>query len=412
MKKASIVVVVALAVLIAGGLALWRWDGSALGPGWWSSTPPHDYTDDARGATSTDYEGSEPYQIQALGRLEPVRGILTIVGVVGDRIDELKVKEGDELTKGDLIAVLASRPLRQIEQRSLEIQIAETEARREAEATAADARIRIAEINLEKAKSSQSELDAQTKQVALAESNLELAKKDVQRLEGLSAALVSRQELERQRLLAKKAEAELAAAQAALDTARETSRFAEQAAQAELDAAQAAKQQVINSIPVGSLKKKLELAERQTAETLITAPMAGTVLRIFTREGEIITSQPILQMADLRRLVCIAEVYEGNLSRIRVGQPAIVTSEAFPPGRKRIRGRVTRIGGMVASPELRAIDPSAPLDRHVVEVIVEFEEGAIPPTAQLANLQVDVTIQASDEGNHENSAGVAQSRPQ
>ncbi len=406
MKKVAIII--ALLALLAGGIAAWRWDWPILAVGPWRGDI-QDSSDTLE--ESPDATNLEGYEVQALGRLEPAHGILAIAGVVGDRIEELKVKEGDELTAGAPIAVLASRPLRQIEKQLLELQIAEAEARRAAEVAAAEARIRIAEINLRKAQSSQTELDALTKQVALAEANLELAKKDLQRLERLSAALVSRQELEQQRLVVRKAEAELAAAQAALENGRHTSLYAEEAARAELEAAQAAKQQVISSIPIDSLKKKLELAERQAAETLVRAPAAGAVLRVFTREGEIIANKPILQMADLSRMVCIAEVYEGNLSRIQVGQAAIVSSEAFPAGRKRIRGRVARIGGMVTSPELRAIDPSAPIDRHVVEVVIEFEEGAIPSTAHVANLQVDVTIQASDEDNHENSAGVAQSRP-
>jgi hypothetical protein len=67
---------------------------------------------------------------------------------------------------------------------------------------------------------------------------------------------------------------------------------------------------------------------------------------------------------------------------------------------------------MIATPELRAIDPFAPTDRHVVEVHIELEKGSVPDAARLANLQVDVTILTSDdEGSHENTAGVAQSRP-
>jgi hypothetical protein len=67
---------------------------------------------------------------------------------------------------------------------------------------------------------------------------------------------------------------------------------------------------------------------------------------------------------------------------------------------------------MIATPELRSLDPFAPTDRHVVEVEIAFEPGMIPDAARLTNLQVDVTIDASDDSSrNENSAGVAQSRP-
>jgi HlyD family secretion protein len=208
-----------------------------------------------------------------------------------------------------------------------------------------------------------------------------------------------------------KAEAELAAAAAALGTLRESSQFAEEGAQAELDAAQAAKKQVLNSIAVASLEKKAELAKTQMDQTVITAPANGTVLRIFTREGEIISNKPIVQMADLNELICVAEVYEGDLPRIHVDQVAEIVSQGFPSGRK-VAGKVSRIGGMISTPELRSLDPFAPTDRHVVEVEIRFPADAIPEEARLANLQVEVTIKAhSHQGADEDSPGVAQSRP-
>jgi HlyD family secretion protein len=297
---------------------------------------------------------------------------------------------------------------------AFDAQIAEAKARRDAEEAAADARIRIAELNLKKSQSRQAELAAQDKQVSLAETNLAVAQKDLQRLEGLSSALVSKQELERQRLLVQKAEAELAAATAARDTAVESGQFAEEAAQAELDAARAGKTQVTSVVPVASLEKQRDIARLQAQQTVITAPAAGTVLEIFTHEGEILANKPILQMADLAHLGCVAEVYEGDLPRVEAGQAAVVTGRGFPARFRKegIRGVVSRIGGMTSMPELRAIDPFAPTDRHVVEVFITFPEGAIPAAAQLANLQVDVTILTSvGESNDENSPGVAQSRP-
>jgi HlyD family secretion protein len=330
---------------------------------------------------------------------------------VGDRIALLKVQEGQLISKGETIAELASRTLRLLEHQAAVAQIKEAKDRVEAEVAAADARIDIAKLNLKKAQSTQAELAAQEKQVTLAESNLELAKKDLTRMEGLPTPLISKQELERQRLLVQKAEAEWAAASAALESLQESSQFAEEGAQAELNAAEAAKRQVENSIAVASLEIKGELAQKQLDETLITAPSDGTVLRVFTREGEIISNKPILQMADLADLVCVAEVYEGDLPNVRVGQPAEVASQAFPDGGK-IRGQVSRIGGMISTPELRSLDPFASTDRHVVEVEIRFAREAIPKEARLVNLQVDVTIlSTSDEGADEDSPGVAQSRP-
>jgi HlyD family secretion protein len=408
-KKAVVIVILALLVAAIGGFfavqrdwlsfASTRSNGPAAGPG-------SDHNDSAGSSQLTNNA------VHAIGRLEPTRGVITVGGLVGDRIQKLHVKEGDAVEQGQVLAELASRTLRLLEQEALKAQIAEAESRRTAEAAAADSRIQVAEVNLKKARANQAELAAQQKQVTLAESNLELAKRDLQRYEGLPGALVSKQELERQRLLVNKAEAELAAATAALDRLTESAPLAEAAALAELKAAQAAKEAALSAIPVESLQKKLEAAEIQTQETLITAPIAGTVLRIFTREGELIAGKPILQLADLNRLICVAEVFEGDLPRIRVGQRAKVSSGAFPADQPEAVGVVSRMGNMIATPELRSLDPFAPTDRHVVEVEIAFQAGAIPDAARLTNLQVDVTIDASDDpSRNENSAGVAQSRP-
>jgi HlyD family secretion protein len=404
-KKGAILLVVLL-LAGAGVFAAWRWDLLSL------VSQRGKNSADGAGQNSKNSSSArfDDHNVHALGRLEPAGGVLTIGALVGDRIEELEVKEGDTITAGKTIATLASRSMRQLEYEAVRAQIKEATDRRAAETEAADARINIAKLNLKKAQSSQAEIEAQTKQVALAESNVELAKKDLTRMEGLPTPLISKQELERQRLLVQKAEAELAAASAALGTLEESSLFAEEGAQADLDAAEAAKQQVINSIAVVSLEKKAELAQIQLEETEITAPADGTVLRVFTRKGEIISNKPILQMADLGDLICVAEVYEGDLPNVRVGQHAEVASQAFPRSGK-VRGRVSRIGGMISTPELRSLDPFAPTDRHVVEVEIRFEE-AIPKEARLANLQVEVTIlSSSDEGADEDSPGVAQSRP-
>jgi len=51
-------------------------------------------------------------------------------------------------------------------------------------------------------------------------------------------------------------------------------------------------------------------------------------------------------MADLGRMVVVVEVYENEVKYLRLGQPAVVTSKAFPPpyDEKGLQGKVTRIG--------------------------------------------------------------------
>ena len=44
----------------------------------------------------------------------------------------------------------------------------------------------------------------------------------------------------------------------------------------------------------------------------------------------------------------------------------------------------------MASPALKAIDPYAPVDRHVIEVRIHIRPEDVPQAARFINLQVDV----------------------
>ncbi|MDO9310669.1 MAG: efflux RND transporter periplasmic adaptor subunit, partial [Nitrosomonas sp.] len=53
-----------------------------------------------------------------------------------------------------------------------------------------------------------------------------------------------------------------------------------------------------------------KIAEAELDNTLITAPITGTVVKIFARQGERIGDNGLLQIADLSQLDVVAEVYE------------------------------------------------------------------------------------------------------
>ena len=179
-----------------------------------------------------------------------------------------------------------------------------------------------------------------------------------------------------------------------LEKLQRTSRLSQEAAEADLEAARASKAAALAAIPVESLSKQRDLAEKQYEQTEIKAPCDGTVLKMFMRPGETITHRPILQMADLKSMVVVAEVYETDIKRVKVGQTALIKSKALaePYDKDGLRGTVERIAGMITTPELKSLDPLASADRRVVEVRVKLEGVNSTVAAGLVNLQVDVTI--------------------
>jgi HlyD family secretion protein len=85
-----------------------------------------------------------------------------------------------------------------------------------------------------------------------------------------------------------------------------------------------------------------------------------------------------------------AEVYETDVSRIRTGQQAVITSDGFDG---ELRGTVAEIGLMVAKNEIIDVDPTADVDARVVDVGIKLDEAASKMVERLTNLQVRVVIE-------------------
>ena len=75
----------------------------------------------------------------------------------------------------------------------------------------------------------------------------------------------------------------------------------------------------------------ITLAHARLAEATITAPIDGVVLRKNLENGE--TANPgvsIVTLLDLKELWLRAYVPETDIGRVRVGQPATITVDAYP----------------------------------------------------------------------------------
>ena len=128
----------------------------------------------------------------------------------------------------------------------------------------------------------------------------------------------------------RQAESELEAGRASLDQLDRTNRLGMEAAILDLAAAREATKQLPFATPVKSLEVNRKLAAAQFERTEVTAPCNGTILKIYVRQGETIGNKPILQLADLKRMVVVTEVYENEVKYVGLHQKALVTSKAFP----------------------------------------------------------------------------------
>ncbi len=121
--------------------------------------------------------------------------------------------------------------------------------------------------------------------------------------------------------------------------------------------------------------------------SFVRAPFTGRVIDVRRRPGEIVGIEGILELARVDQMQAVAEVFEADVRRVRVGQRALVRSPALP---KDLTGTVTRIRPKVQKIDQIGDDPVARKDARIVEVEIKLDDGRA--AANLTNLQVEVEI--------------------
>ncbi len=338
------------------------------------------------------------HAINALGFLLPRDAILSVSALPGDQLAVLNVKEGASVKQGDVLAELQSKELRLLEWKARESQRMEAEKQFGVEKIAAEKRVEAAQLAIEKITLQSIEESCATDSNRVSGKQFETGHEKPRASERAPGDLVSTQKVEQQQLLVDKTTAELKAARSTLERMKATRTFAEKSAKTELEVAQAGVAQVMAADQTRSLKLAEQIANLQFEQTILEAPVDGIVLKTFVQPGESVGAQPILQMANLDQMVCQAEVFETDIQCIRIGQTARVTSPAFPATSTEtgIQGKVRRISRLVASPKLQSLDPYAAVDRHVVEVEIEFDAKASQIAGKFVNLQVQVEFLVVD----------------
>jgi HlyD family secretion protein len=142
-------------------------------------------------------------------------------------------------------------------------------------------------------------------------------------------------------------------------------------------------------VALTAARADLSLAEAALEKTRIRAAAAGTVLQVTAKVGESIAPTPeavLLVMGDLSSLRVRAEFEERDLGKVRVGQAAVVRSDAFP-GRD-FEGKVTFLAQSLGPSRFGQRGPRKPTDVDVLEVLIEL--NGKPPL--LPGMRVDVFL--------------------
>jgi ABC exporter DevB family membrane fusion protein len=258
-------------------------------------------------------------------------------------VAEIRVKEGDAVQAGDVLAVIDRRELP-----------AELGAARAAAEAARQARARVLRgSRQEDRERADAEVEAAAAVVAQAES-------DHQRTAGLFAQGIIPASVRDE------ARRNLDVSQAQLQAARKRAELVkapplpEEAARADAD--------------VRAAEDRVRALEQVLEKTYVRAPTGGTVLRTLMRPGESFSTfvpRPILSMADTSRLRVRAEVDERDVGRVFPGQRVLVRGDGWTG--EGLPGRVGRLGAEMGRKTVRTSDPAEKSDRDVLEVLVDLD---------------------------------------
>jgi HlyD family secretion protein len=337
-------------------------------------------------------------KVTALGRLEPEAEVIRLAAPLsldGDRVAQVLVKEGDRVQAKQVVAILDSRDRLQdaLRQAQEQVRVAQSKlAQVKAGAKSGEILAQQATVNQVQAQL-RGELETQKATIARWQSETRTARAEYQRfLKLYQQGAVAASELDSKRLAAETAQSQLNEAQAAFNRTNQT-------LQAQVRQAQATLSQIAEVRPVDVQAAQTEVesaiaaqkqAQTDLAQTYIRAPMSGQILKIHTKPGEKISSDGIADLGQTERMVAVAEVYQTDIDKIRVGQPAVITGEAFTG---ELRGTVALIGRQVLRQNTFSNQPGENLDRRVVEVKIRLNPQDSQKVSGLTNLQVDAAIQ-------------------
>ena len=285
-----------------------------------------------------------PRRIAALGRIEPLDGVVKLSvpsSLANDPVSRILVKDGEQVRKGQPLAILESAA-------SLE------QAVRQSEAAIATAERRIT--------SQDSVIEKSRAQLAQAE--VELRRYSSLYASGASSA----EERDRRQTLASTTRANLD--QALSDRATLA---------AELE------------------EKKADLARNRSerAKATILAPFSGTVFKVYAHPGDKVGDDGILDIGDSSRMGVIAEVYQTDRPGIALGQKAVISAEGFPG--KQMGGTVVEIARQVSRQTVFTGEAGENLDRRVVEVKIGLGPEATAIASTINYLQVNVLFEPLSE---------------
>jgi ABC exporter DevB family membrane fusion protein len=297
--------------------------------------------------------------------VEPVSEDIKVGSELSGKLRDVLVEEGDHVRPGQVVAVLENADLKaQISTAAAQVKQSEAELRKT--------------VNGARAQERREALSTVEENSAV----LENARAELERHNELFAAGIISRELKDQY------EREFQVAQAKFEEARQHHALIDDKPREEdISAAHAAFELA---------KAQLAEAQARYEKTLIRSPIQGVVLRKHHRAGENVSNSstvpdPIVTIGDNSVLRVRVDVDETEVAKVRVGQQAYVTADAY--GARKFTGHVVRVGNELGRKNVRTDEPTEKVDTKILETLVQLDPGTNLPDG----LRVDAYIKTASE---------------
>ncbi|MBV8393233.1 MAG: HlyD family efflux transporter periplasmic adaptor subunit [Alphaproteobacteria bacterium] len=293
----------------------------------------------SRQTSSAQDSGATPGPLISRGYTDAPTGTAVIAGdgsLAGAGVMlELRVKEGQKVKKGDVVAVLSNFPTSDVSVRSAEAELEKAKQQREAMVSG----YRVAEIAMQEAVVKSSQEESKLKVLEMQRSG---KPQDQKQLE----ISISQQTLEKDR--------------AKLKMLRET--LTSDLAQADSD--------------IAIKKANLDNAVTTREQSLVRSPLDGVIVQIWTHPGERINQFGIAKIVDMSQMRVLADVDEVHLGRVTLGGKVDVT---FRGSNTAYKGTISRIAPTVKRMQRTEPDGGTATDARVVQVEITFDDlSSIP----------------------------------
>jgi HlyD family secretion protein len=299
----------------------------------------------SNGAPQKHWDATAP------GRVEPSSQMIRIAAPIAGRIAEVPVKVNDKVFAGELL-----------------VRLDDDEAQARLAGAEAQVALHLRARNDEKRKSSE---DRRREEDAVADAETSVVQAQAALDKAPAAKGAARGD-------------EIEAARAALARARAHFREQRDRLAASNAAGLALPTRAEGELSVA--RADLTVAEAALEKTRIRAPLAGTVLQVQAKVGEMAlpsSEHPLVLLGDVSALRVRAELDERDFVKVRVGQHVQVRAHAFRD--REFQGRVSSIAQYVEAGRMTSAEQRKLSDIDVAEVIVELTD----PGPLVVGMQVD-----------------------